>query len=102
MLIQVVPSRLPLWTKIKPATFKVRIGASVLQPGFTVDDDRQKRLLPRILARLQSCVPRRNVVATAMANAMLCRTDLLGRRLDLPSQGWVCLLQANGAGSEWT
>jgi hypothetical protein len=31
------------WTKIKPACFNVRVGAGP-QPGFEVDDNRQKKL----------------------------------------------------------
>jgi 3-(3-hydroxy-phenyl)propionate hydroxylase len=77
---------LPLWTKIKPACFNIRIDASVRQPGFVVDDDRQRKLLASHSGQIAVVRPDRYTAATATADEMQCRADFLGRKLGLLAQ----------------
>jgi 3-(3-hydroxy-phenyl)propionate hydroxylase len=74
------------WTKFKPVCFNVRVDAGP-QPGFAVDDDRQKKLLAPHSGEIVIVRPDRYTAATATANEMLCRADFFGRKLGLLPQG---------------
>jgi hypothetical protein len=79
-------ARLPPWVTIKPACFNAQLNASVPQPGFAVDDDKQKKLLAPHSGQIAIVRPDRYTAATATADEMLCRADFIGRKLGLLTQ----------------
>jgi 3-(3-hydroxy-phenyl)propionate hydroxylase len=74
------------WTKIKPACFNVRVDAGP-QPGFALDDDRQKKLLAPHSGEIVIVRPDRYTAATATADEMMRRADFFGQKLGLLSSG---------------
>jgi len=93
-------AHLPPWAKIKPACFNIQLDASVPQPGFAVDDDRQKKLLAPHSGQIAIVRPDRYTAATTTADEMLCRADFLGRKLGLLAQNQGRLLQSSSAPHE--
>jgi 3-(3-hydroxy-phenyl)propionate hydroxylase len=74
------------WSKIKPACFNVLVDAGP-QPGFALDDDRQKKLLAPHSGEIAIVRPDRYTAATATADEMLCRADFFGQKLGLLQSG---------------
>jgi 3-(3-hydroxy-phenyl)propionate hydroxylase len=70
------------WSKIKPACFNVWVDAAP-QPGLTVDDDGQKKLLALHSGEIAIVRPDRYTAATATAAEMVRRADFFGRKLGL-------------------
>jgi hypothetical protein len=52
-------------------------------PGFAVDDAKQRELLAPLSGQIAIIRPNRYATAAATVDEMLCRSDLLGRKLGL-------------------
>lgn len=74
-------SHLPPWTKVKPAVFNVRLGASAPKPAFAVEDIQQRTLLAPYAGEIAIVRPDRYTAAIATAAEMLSRSDIFGGKI---------------------
>lgn len=80
-------AQLPPWANIKLAFFNVQVVASTREPGFTIDDNRQKAILTPYSGQIAIGRPNRYTAATASSNDMLSRSEFFGRKVGLPAVG---------------
>jgi 3-(3-hydroxy-phenyl)propionate hydroxylase len=85
-------AQLPPWAQVKPSFFNVRLDDSARAPGFTVDDEQQRKLLASHAGEIVVVRPDRYTAASARPDDMARQADLFARgsglMLPITSAGW--------------
>jgi 3-(3-hydroxy-phenyl)propionate hydroxylase len=77
----------PSWARVMPSFFNVRLDGSGRAPGFTVDDEQQRKLLASHSGEIVIVRPDRYTAASGSLDDMVRRADFFARQSGVMSPG---------------